>query len=988
MQISDIKPSITFSTTIKAKDKSKNKEQEQEQAMPNQVLESLADNISDSNSRMENDFDTSQLLNSSFFSSESVDVIDHSRSFRNSLVLREMSDFNLSASLDQDPNKSVPNNITQNTSVSPPSTPDSMPRKNPFKVKKNETRTVNMSTSPSLSALSDLLNEKSKNAERKMKSSLQNDSSILEEDENEPERSTNTNSNIKNSIHNSNITLSPNLIDLSDEDNSTQPSGHVFVPSSNAGTRSNISIEQPDFLTTPKVEQQPLNNSTTSNEPYHEPIQEVEEEEYEEGSENNISVDISASSNNLEVESQRPDLTEHNSQIPVARQESGLDDDNVTLIGEAERHPQRSTSSNWTRVLENHGSSNSRNNNNTNTVTNSLLGAGNTVLPRTTQPPIPPKQTSKKSIPKGKPVIQSKSDLKSEKQKKRRSLFSFFQKKPSKDKAEPNSMVRSSSLHADVNLSTKPTPEKVRSTSSTLDKKTPTPIEKKSHGSNNLFNNFRKNSSQTQISIFDESKKFKQDVDSEIENKSNSEEELDKPVQLQAPLQLPKQRTKQEHDITNATQRKATPLDFETALNTDSTEETKTLSLEKLTATEQLASELQPPRFLSPRASDDGSKRDSGEVYFPKLLDNDEIDYITQIERNRSIRSNSRRRSTDTLSIKAQNDGMTVFEASDVILATPDLTKSPASSILKNMGTFEASDIDQAFALGSIEERLNELSMSYDEIPNNLIEFNDDKVLAVPNNNMRSKSNSYQDEMEDNDDNDDNDLMNDIMEFANIIDFGDGINLDLDINANNNSTDDYQSKTFNPKVMKANNLNKSNVLQNAPAIDTLQNSGLGLQFTEYNSNEEYPTTLDTPITVETEQFEDEPFDETEFNPIQEQQATPNPTTSPHMEEYLNHTFSNMERPLSMSFNGLMGKAMKNSVSSFNVDQLNPDQRVKFSSKIILYETYDEFEYDRHPDVSTCSLLTPQLAQMIKAELNELKTEMEVHEDSRCYTQFF
>lgn len=67
---------------------------------------------------------------------------------------------------------------------------------------------------------------------------------------------------------------------------------------------------------------------------------------------------------------------------------------------------------------------------------------------------------------------------------------------------------------------------------------------------------------------------------------------------------------------------------------------------------------------------------------------------------------------------------------------------------------------------------------------------------------------------------------------------------------------------------------------------------------------------------------------------------------------------------------------------------NNDQGVRFSSQIILYDTYGEFEYDRHPEISTCNQLTPQLAQMIKLELNELKSAMEVHDDSRCYTHFY
>ncbi|ODV87746.1 hypothetical protein CANARDRAFT_20476 [[Candida] arabinofermentans NRRL YB-2248] len=62
--------------------------------------------------------------------------------------------------------------------------------------------------------------------------------------------------------------------------------------------------------------------------------------------------------------------------------------------------------------------------------------------------------------------------------------------------------------------------------------------------------------------------------------------------------------------------------------------------------------------------------------------------------------------------------------------------------------------------------------------------------------------------------------------------------------------------------------------------------------------------------------------------------------------------------------------------------------VRFSSRILLYDTYDEDEYDRHPESATCNNLTPQLALMIKNELNEFKSQMPIHEDSRCYTHFF
>lgn len=62
--------------------------------------------------------------------------------------------------------------------------------------------------------------------------------------------------------------------------------------------------------------------------------------------------------------------------------------------------------------------------------------------------------------------------------------------------------------------------------------------------------------------------------------------------------------------------------------------------------------------------------------------------------------------------------------------------------------------------------------------------------------------------------------------------------------------------------------------------------------------------------------------------------------------------------------------------------------VRFSSRIVLYDTYNCDEYDRHPDIATCNQLTPALAQQIKDELNEFKAEMHIHRDSQCYTHFF
>lgn len=114
----------------------------------------------------------------------------------------------------------------------------------------------------------------------------------------------------------------------------------------------------------------------------------------------------------------------------------------------------------------------------------------------------------------------------------------------------------------------------------------------------------------------------------------------------------------------------------------------------------------------------------------------------------------------------------------------------------------------------------------------------------------------------------------------------------------------------------------------------------------------------------------------------------------------------MVRPISMSFRGLKSPAFNtpysipppslgsttptSSVASSPVRSgySHRTRGVKFSNKLTIFETYHEDEYDRHPDLATCNELNPQLAIMIKNELNELKSEMEVHLESRCYTHFF
>lgn len=60
----------------------------------------------------------------------------------------------------------------------------------------------------------------------------------------------------------------------------------------------------------------------------------------------------------------------------------------------------------------------------------------------------------------------------------------------------------------------------------------------------------------------------------------------------------------------------------------------------------------------------------------------------------------------------------------------------------------------------------------------------------------------------------------------------------------------------------------------------------------------------------------------------------------------------------------------------------------FSPRIVFHDTWPSGEYDRRGDIATCNRLTPMLAQQIKEEINSFKMEMEVHENSKIYTQFF
>jgi hypothetical protein len=65
------------------------------------------------------------------------------------------------------------------------------------------------------------------------------------------------------------------------------------------------------------------------------------------------------------------------------------------------------------------------------------------------------------------------------------------------------------------------------------------------------------------------------------------------------------------------------------------------------------------------------------------------------------------------------------------------------------------------------------------------------------------------------------------------------------------------------------------------------------------------------------------------------------------------------------------------------------RRIQFNLDNNIYgETHNPNDYDRGGVEYIAKSLTFEVALMIKKELNDLKKEMAVHEDSRCYTQFY
>ncbi|KAL6934061.1 hypothetical protein ACO0R3_001845 [Hanseniaspora guilliermondii] len=435
-----------------------------------------------------------------------------------------------------------------------------------------------------------------------------------------------------------------------------------------------------------------------------------------------------------------------------------------------------------------------------------------------------------------------------------------------------------------------------------------------------------------------------------------------------------------------------------------------------------------------------------GEDVFPKHLDISEISSIHTLEKAKraslTLTPNNKRMSLpDSISIKQENEGMFVEYDSNLHIHTPDLSKSPTSSILRS-GRFDNGTNRNSIILSDsgISTNRNSLILSDSGRRSNRNSRYENRNSLLSNSNINGMNSSSQTKLileEDKKDGplldidfdfEDSEYVSEIMEFKNIIDFGDYINLDF----NESPIGDAEIKEDVP-VMK----------------DNLVLNGLGILPTNEKNDEVVKEnteilnhkTLAPPLNT------DIPKLDTKFSPSSDDPYLPaidpeSPDTPRKM------------RPLSMSFKGLDLKNNYDNIFEMNEDEseqpndvedydealqdeaeeesfaededfnfyesdedayldeihdyveqnfptrsagtsqygdfenTKPKKKsVSFASKIILFDTYAAEEYDRRPELATCNQLTPELAMFIREEVNNMKSEMDFHEDSIQYIHF-
>ncbi|OBA26060.1 hypothetical protein HANVADRAFT_53437 [Hanseniaspora valbyensis NRRL Y-1626] len=450
-----------------------------------------------------------------------------------------------------------------------------------------------------------------------------------------------------------------------------------------------------------------------------------------------------------------------------------------------------------------------------------------------------------------------------------------------------------------------------------------------------------------------------------------------------------------------------------------------------------------------------------GEDVFPKHLDLSEISSIQTLEKAKraslTLTPNNKRMSlTDSISVKQENEGMFVEYDSNLQIHTPDLSKSPTSSILRS-GRFENNRNSMVLSDSGRSTNRNSLILSDTGRRSNRNSRYENRISILSNGN--NSKNAPNDQILEEDiqkpeapllnidfDFEDSEYVSEIMEFKNIIDFGDYIDLDFSTTEKKDSgilNDINYNETENNSSMVLNGLG---ILSTSKEKDTeeqeLYEEPVKDVTPELNTKEEpfqpYLPTI-TPASPETPRkvrplsmsfkglntknefdnwFEDEEEEEKERekeldhekNDIikkddyttkneeeKEEEAEEAEEQLDTEEEYYNNDdeVDGDEEEDEEDFN-FYDTLEEDEIEVYNdeiddyVDEnfpVNSNKGVRFASKIILFDTYSAEEYDRRPDLATCNQLTAELAMFIREEVNTMKGEMEIHSDSIQYTHF-
>ncbi|GAV50444.1 hypothetical protein ZYGR_0U03000 [Zygosaccharomyces rouxii] len=1126
--------------------------------------------------------DGAHLMNSDFYSSISMNTLDHAKNFRNSLIIKDPSDQSLAASMQSSDEFREPQLDAEESSVG-------SVRCDAKREKEKEISTMQMKNSPSLSALAGILNEKSKQAEEKARLNRVIDESILEEEEEEEDGNPQSNTNGRLLQIDS-----PNLIDINDTDSIAYPS----IPQMN-----NLSVyEQPDFLSTPKVNPPVNRNNAHSNNPFltdyqlskgqQDPIFQIqpsiqEEPELESKvgtparSDRRLSMlefpefeprsnsTTELETNHMEEQASRVRQRSHSSLSfleqssfedppPVYTKNpssaSALDlqqptEANTVDTGLSNANEDRTRTRSRTSTLGGPAYDIRRTHQRARTMDNIGTHRSNDNLDKAEfeknnfqeKLEIQPKRknlrssrttptnssTQQRAVSAGPVLGQSSSQQPQPQSQKKRSIFSLFKKKNSKE-TTPNKSKQTNKRHSTF----MPSPTTLNSGASMTSPSTPEKLTKKSHSTNTIFSSFRKNKDKEDLALLSSNTPPKKESqldaiskesssfssvkrepyasnESDVEkSRSDPWDESESQRQLQDSRQL--QYSTFDGSQLSASQPRGSHLEDTFYMQEEPTKLEESSWRDDYAQNEEFLPEqvepLEDTHFNDPLVKDLPKpmlpflvKHDAGEALFPKSLDKHEVDSIVSLERSRSVKSNrSHRRSlTDTLSVNAQNEGMYVTEASPAVISTPDLTKSPTGSILRN-GRFESippSNFDerieatpfdeenprnipqitlspQGESIGSIEGKFNRLVLldedDDDEDEDDGEKYNDEinDIVPVPKADNEDHGFTYEESSHEEHQQqpqtaeDVQEFTPEMMEFASLINFGDGFNLDLEVPPNANTTananEEYtpdlkqdsprritnakptfssgagfqpeQNDTTNEEVRNSvnqNSNNNKNIVK--PSKEQTPNSdvfgeNIGVQL--INNKAHYAPTDNEMFAEQQFQGPMESFTDIPNDLLDEIRST-SPNSSFQVFEPLHddhdetqrerHSFRDIltntahisdqqsnHRPISMSFKGLNAPSLNQNAyepSLFNSSvgasekldsesPVQPNARVNFSSKIVLYDTYNLEQYDRRPELATCNMLTPQLAQMIKAELNEIKSEMEIHEASRCYTHFF